>query len=162
MWRILAYLIVAGSAAACSSTPPLPQGSSTRVTTTHESASLAGRVIEHALAMLGVPYRFGGNRPETGFDCSGLVHYAYSMSGVAVPRTSQAQFRAARKVALTEVRPGDLLFFQDQEKLSHVGLYIGERMFAHAPSSGSSVSLASIDSAYYQRNLVAVGRLLAN
>ena len=112
--------------------------------------------------MVGVPYRYGGSGPETGFDCSGLVHYTYAMSGYSVPRTSQDQFRAARKIRLADLAPGDIIFFQDQEKLSHVGIYVGERMFVHAPASGRQVSLASIDTPYYQRNLIAAGRLLPN
>ncbi len=77
-----------------------------------------------------------------------------------MPRTSREQFGAARKIPLAEAAEGDLLFFQDQEKLSHVGIYLGDGRFVHAPSTGGSVSVASIDAPYYQRNLVAVGRLL--
>ena len=162
MVRFVIVIAIVGSLHACSSAPSLPVIADTPVTIPREDAPTATRVTEHALAMIGTPYRYGGDSPETGFDCSGLVHYSYSMSGVSVPRTSQAQFRAARKVALSNARPGDLMFFQDQEKLSHVGIYVGDGMFVHAPSSGRSVSLASIDSPYYQRNLVSVGRLLAN
>ena len=67
---------------------------------------------------------------------------------------------AARKIPLAQAAEGDLVFFRDQEKLSHVGIYLGEGRFVHAPSSGSSVRVANIDAPYYQRNLVAVGRLL--
>ena len=121
--------------------------------------------IETALAasiaqqQIGVRYRFGGTTPSTGFDCSGLVHYSYSQAGLPVPRTSRDQFRAARKIALDEAQPGDIVFFQDQEKLSHVGIYLGNRRFVHAPSSGKTVSVARIDTPYYQEHLVAVGRL---
>lgn len=110
--------------------------------------------------MVGVPYRYGGSDPETGFDCSGLVWYAFTRNGHDVPRTSQAQFAASRRITLAEALEGDLLFFQDQEKLSHVGIYLGDGEFVHAPSSGKTVRVARIDSPWYQRNLVAVGRLL--
>ena len=110
--------------------------------------------------MVGVPYRYGGAHPDDGFDCSGLVYYSYSSNGQVVPRTSQAQFDAARKIPLAQAAEGDLLFFQDQEKLSHVGIYLGDGQFVHAPSSGDSVRVASVDAPYYQRHLVAVGRLL--
>ena len=149
--------------AACSSAPSIDStgGAPAHIGRPEPGVSDVGRRIsDHAVAMIGVPYRYGGDQPETGFDCSGLVYWSHSMSGVPVPRTSQDQFRSARKIALTEAGPGDILFFQDQEKLSHVGIYIGDRMFVHAPASGRTVSLASIDSPYYQRNLVAVGRLL--
>jgi cell wall-associated NlpC family hydrolase len=114
------------------------------------------------MKMIGVPYRYGGADPRRGFDCSGLVFYTYTSNGIAVPRTSQEQFKAARKIALTKARQGDLVFFQDQEKLSHVGIYLGDGLFVHAPSSGNTVSVASLDTPYYQRQLVGVGRLLPN
>ena len=117
-------------------------------------------IAQLALSMVGVPYRYGGAHPREGFDCSGLVYYSYTSNGHDVPRTSQAQFNAARKISLAQAAEGDLLFFQDQEKLSHVGIYLGEGRFVHAPSSGDSVRVASIDAPYYQRHLVAVGRLL--
>ena len=117
-------------------------------------------IAQLALSMVGEPYRYGGAHPREGFDCSGLVYYSYASNGHDVPRTSQAQFNAARKISLAQAAEGDLLFFQDQEKLSHVGIYLGEGRFVHAPSSGDSVRVASIDAPYYQRHLIAVGRLL--
>lgn len=119
-----------------------------------------GAIVRVALSMVGVPYRYGGATPSEGFDCSGLVYYSYTSNGHVVPRTSQAQFNAARKIALEEASDGDLLFFQDQEKLSHVGIYLGDGRFVHAPSSGDTVRIARIDAPYYQRHLVAVGSLL--
>jgi cell wall-associated NlpC family hydrolase len=110
--------------------------------------------------MVGVRYRYGGASPDEGFDCSGLVYYAYTSNGQAVPRTSQAQFDAASQISLAEATPGDLLFFRDQEKLSHVGIYLGDGEFVHAPSTGDSVRVASIEASYYRQNLVAVGRLI--
>ena len=117
------------------------------------------RAAKIAQAQIGVRYRFGGVSPTTGFDCSGLVYFSFTEAGVRVPRTSRDQFRAARKIALTDAKPGDIVFFQDQEKLSHVGIYLGDRRFVHAPSSGKTVSIADIDAPYYQEHLVAVGRL---
>ncbi|MDH3420152.1 MAG: C40 family peptidase [Gammaproteobacteria bacterium] len=112
-----------------------------------------------AREQIGIQYRYGGMNPATGFDCSGLVYYSYTQAGITVPRTSSDQFRAARKISLADAQPGDVVFFQDQEKLSHVGIYLGQRRFIHAPSSGRTVSVANIDSPYYQEHLVAVGRL---
>jgi hypothetical protein len=91
---------------------------------------------------------------------SGLVYYAYTSNGHAVPRTAQAQFEAARQIPLAEAAEGDLLFFRDQAKLSHVGIYLGDGRFVHAPSSGDTVRVANIDASYYQRHFVAAGRLL--
>jgi murein DD-endopeptidase len=124
------------------------------------AGDVRGSLAQLALSMVGVQYRYGGADPDEGFDCSGLVYYAYASNGHAVPRTSRAQFDAALKVPFEQATEGDLLFFRDQESLSHVGIYLGAGRFVHAPSSGDSVRVASIDSPYYQRHLVAVGRLL--
>lgn len=124
------------------------------------SAELRSSIATLALSMVGTRYRYGGAHPREGFDCSGLVHYSYTSNGIAVPRTSRDQFGAASRISLAEAVEGDLLFFQDQEKLSHVGIYLGDRRFVHAPSSGGTVSVANIDAPYYQRHLVGVGRLI--
>ncbi len=117
-------------------------------------------IAQLARSMVGVRYRYGGSDPREGFDCSGLVYYAYTTNGQAVPRTSRSQYDAARKITLAQALESDLLFFRDQEKLSHVGIYLGDGRFVHAPSTGGSVRIDKIDQPYYQRHLVAVGRLL--
>ncbi len=149
-----AALLVAG----CAGTPVVPAPAESAPPT--QSSKARGPVAALALSMVGKPYRYGGNEPSTGFDCSGLVHYSFTSNDYVVPRTSQAQFEAARKITLAEAAEGDLLFFRDQEKLSHVGIYLGDGEFVHAPSSGDTVRVAKIDSPWYQRHLVAVGRLL--
>ena len=163
--RIFISALVVFCISGCASPPPFEPAAPERVTVRNrtiqqlppQSGSLVAR---HAVEMIGTPYLFGGSSPDTGFDCSGLVHYSYQQSGVSVPRTSLEQFRAARKISLGEAVEGDLLFFQDQEKLSHVGIYIGDGQFVHAPQSGRTVSVADLDSPYYQMHLVGVGRLL--
>jgi cell wall-associated NlpC family hydrolase len=122
--------------------------------------SVGDAIAELAMGMVGTRYRYGGTDPVEGFDCSGLVFYAYTQAGYEVPRTSQEQFRVARKIALGDAGAGDLMFFQDQSKLSHVGIYLGDGLFVHAPATGQNVAVASLDSPYYQQHLVAVGRLL--
>jgi len=122
--------------------------------------SVGNAIAELAMGMVGTRYSYGGANPAEGFDCSGLVFYAYTQAGYDVPRTSQAQFRAARKIALGDAAAGDLMFFQDQSKLSHVAIYLGDGLFVHAPSTGQKVAIESLDSAYYQQHLVAVARLL--
>ncbi len=151
-------LAIALLAAGCAGTPSREPGRGGAEVPA--SSDVRHSIAELALSMVGVPYRYGGADPSEGFDCSGLVYYAYSSKGQAVPRTSQAQFDAARRISLAEAAEGDLLFFRDQKKLSHVGIFLGDGRFVHAPSSGKTVSIASVDSPYYQRNLVGVGRLL--
>jgi cell wall-associated NlpC family hydrolase len=124
-------------------------------------APLGHAVAELALDLIGTPYLYGGSDPG-GFDCSGLVYYTYRTNGVPVPRNSLDQFRFARKISLRDAAGGDLVFFQDEARLSHVGIYLGDNMFVHAPASGRQVSIASLEAPYYQEHLVGVGRLLPN
>jgi murein DD-endopeptidase len=115
-------------------------------------------VVAAAAGMLGAPYRYGGSTPR-GFDCSGLVYYAHHQVGIPVPRTTGAQLDRARPVPLVDVRPGDVLFFElDGRKVSHVGIYAGAGNFIHAPSSGKSVSYASLRSAFWSSRLTGAGR----
>jgi cell wall-associated NlpC family hydrolase len=122
--------------------------------------SVGDAIAELAMGMVGTRYLYGGMDPVDGFDCSGLVFYTYTQAGYEVPRTSREQFKAARKIALDNANAGDLMFFQDQAKLSHVGIYLGDGLFVHAPATGQNVAVASLDSPYYQQHLIAVGRLL--
>jgi cell wall-associated NlpC family hydrolase len=158
-----ALLAAAALGAGCANAPSTPAARQPgRVTVEPRAANTAvgGAIAEVAMGMVGTRYRYGGADPLEGFDCSGLVHYAYEQAGYQVPRTSQELFRAVRKIAVGEADPGDLMFFQDQTKLSHVGIYLGDGLFVHAPASGQNVTVASLDSPYYQAHLVAVGRLL--
>jgi cell wall-associated NlpC family hydrolase len=156
--RLLGIVTVAVLGAGCAGTParvPEPAGGTSAV-----SGDLRSSIALLALSMIGVPYRYGGADPLEGFDCSGLVHYAYTRHGQAVPRTSRAQYDAAQKISLEQAAAGDLLFFQDQANLSHVGIYLGDGRFVHAPSSGDTVRIAEINAPYYRRNLVGIGRLI--
>ncbi len=122
-----------------------------RVSAVGEHAALT------AASLVGSPYRYGGHTPD-GFDCSGLVYYSYQAAGLSVPRTSTQQFRASKPVAITEARAGDLLFFRYERKVSHVGIYLGDQRFVHAPSTGKSVSVASLNDEHYRNHFVAAGR----
>ena len=164
--RRASALLVAFALVGCAGAPRQSQQPAEPVAvaprTRQSELSLGGAVAELAIGMVGARYRYGGDNPNEGFDCSGLVYYAYTQAGFRVPRTSREQFRAAHKIALDEAGPGDLMFFQDQAKLSHVAIYLGDRQFVHAPANGQRVTVASIDSPYYQQHLVAVGRLVAH
>lgn len=122
-------------------------------------ATLGERVAASALDQVGRPYRYGGSTPQ-GFDCSGLVRYAYLAAGLTVPRTTEDQYRAAHEVKLSRLQPGDLLFFRiDSRKVSHVAIYTGAGRFVHAPQSGRTVETRELQDAYYRKRLVAAGRL---
>jgi cell wall-associated NlpC family hydrolase len=114
--------------------------------------------VRAALAQLDRPYRYGGHTPR-GFDCSGLVYYAYQLSGLEIPRTSLGQLRSARPIPLRELAPGDLLFFRERKKqASHVGLYVGEGRFVHASTSNQAVILSQLASPYWKKHLMSAGR----
>lgn len=106
-----------------------------------------------ALGMVGVPYRYGGQSPDTGFDCSGLVHYVFTaVAGVALPRRAQDMSRVGERVRKHELAPGDLVFFDTlREPYSHVGIYLGESRFVHAPSNGGRVEVVSMNERYWLR-----------
>lgn len=110
-----------------------------------------------AVRQLGVPYRYGGSNTQ-GFDCSGLVHYAYANAGKSIPRTTTEQWRRLQPISANNMQVGDLLFFRIDGKVSHVGMYLGKRRFVHAPSTGRNVTTASLDSDYYRRAFVRAAR----
>jgi murein DD-endopeptidase len=119
--------------------------------------STADKAVQIALQQVGVPYRYGGASPN-GFDCSGLVHYSYSRAGKMVPRTTSTLWSGMSPVAADQLRKGDILFFKISGKMSHVGIYVGAGQFVHAPSSGTSVSVASLRSDFYREALFRAGR----
>lgn len=125
-----------------------------------EARPLAVRAANVAVRQVGAPYRYGGTTPS-GFDCSGLVQYAYRQVGVRVPRTTAQLWRHASPVNDDRMRPGDLLFFDIGGKPSHVGIYLGDGRFVHAPSTGRRVTTESLSSEYYRRRLLRAGRLAA-
>lgn len=121
------------------------------------ASSPADRAANIALRQVGAPYRYGGATPS-GFDCSGLVHYAYAGAGKHIPRTTTALWKVMRPVAEEDLQVGDILFFRIAGKVSHVGMYVGRGQFVHAPSTGKSVSIASLRSDFYQDALIRAGR----
>lgn len=109
------------------------------------------------MRQIGAPYKYGGSSPN-GFDCSGLVHYAYAGTGKRVPRTTATMWKKLRPVANDDLRSGDVLFFRIDGKMSHVGMYVGSGQFVHAPSTGKVVAIASLRSDYYADALIRAGR----
>lgn len=150
----LATLLLTG----CATRPEAPSAPAPGASDAAMLDPVRARVVFTALQMVGVPYRWGGQDPE-GFDCSGLVLYSYSNAGLTLPRTSREQFRATRPVRLQEIVPGDLVFFNTREDASHVGIYVGEGRFVHAPASNRSVRLERLDNSYYQQRFIRGGRV---
>ncbi len=129
--------------------------------TSNISAAQKAEVIEIARSLIGKPYTYGGNSPAQGFDCSGLVQYSHRQAGVRLPRTTDDQYDATQRVRRSALQPGDLVFFRTGGRhfVSHVGIYIGNDRFIHAPSRGKQVSIANLKSRYWKRHYLAAGRI---
>ena len=118
------------------------------------SSSTGKTAADTAVKLIGTPYFYGGADPVNGFDCSGLVAWSFRQAGVSLPHNTEAQRRASRPVALGELQPGDLLFFDLQSKKnSHVGIYAGGGHFVHAPSTGKDVRQDRLDAPYWKTRL---------
>jgi murein DD-endopeptidase len=144
--------------AGCASAPQSAPGTSSGTTKAASTRGAADQAASHAAKMMGKPYRFGGSSPA-GFDCSGLVQYSYRQAGVTLPHNTDKQRSASRAVKLSDLRRGDLLFFnQEGKKYGHVGMYIGDGKFVHAPSSGKSVRSDRLDSPYWKKHLSEIRR----
>lgn len=119
-------------------------------------------VAIYALGLIGVDYRYGGVTPENGVDCSGLVRYVFQqVTGVTLPRTSKELSRLGSKVASADLAPGDLVFFNTRRfQFSHVGIYLGDNRFIHAPSTGSEVEIARMSEGYWQKHFDGARRLV--
>ena len=115
-----------------------------------------------ALGMIGVNYRYGGNTPEGGLDCSGLVRYVFQqVTGVTLPRTSKEMSGWGYRVRLSELSPGDLVFFNTRSfAFSHVGIYLGDNRFIHAGSRGSEVEISRLTEAYWHKHFDGARRLV--
>ncbi len=122
---------------------------------------LRAQVVSVAMNQRGTPYVFGGTRPQTGFDCSGLVQYSYQQLGLHIPRNSYEQYRLSTPVYISRLQPGDLVFFRTRGVfVSHVGIYIGDNRFVHAPGEGRPVSVDRMDSPYWLKRLVGGGSII--
>jgi len=119
------------------------------------------RAVQAAKQQLRKRYRWGGTSPLRGFDCSGLMQYVYKVARVFLPRTAAAQYRSTKRVSLSRMQTGDLIFFhtrRSRSRVNHVGIYLGGGKFIHAPRSGKRVSVATLNR-YWKRRLVGAGRV---
>ena len=114
---------------------------------------LRSEIVRTAKGFIGLPYQWGGDSPEEGFDCSGLIMASYQMNGLNIPRSSREQFQRGREVSLGELQRADLVFFsiQSGRKVSHVGLYAGDGLFIHAPGRGKRIRADSLSNPFFQR-----------
>jgi cell wall-associated NlpC family hydrolase len=112
---------------------------------------LRDEIVKTAESFIGVPYHFGGDSPDEGFDCSGLTMAVYQLNGLDLPRSSKEQYRLGEPVGQNDLARGDLVFFSTNRdgKVSHVGIYVGNGRFIHAPGRGKKVSVDSVSGSYY-------------
>ena len=118
--------------------------------------TIGERAAKNALEAVGIPYRWGGMSPSTGFDCSGLVRWAYGRVGVEVPHNSYALWSTGREVERSRMAAGDVLVFSGY---GHVGLYLGKGRMVHAPSTGRTVEIVELASSNYGSRLVGARRV---
>ncbi len=114
---------------------------------------LRAELVRTAKRFLGIPYRWGGITAENGFDCSGLTMVCYRLNGLNLPRVSRNQFHAGRWVPKAQLRPGDLVFFATKggKRVTHVGMYIGEGKFIHAPRTGKNVRIEKLSNSFFAK-----------
>ena len=124
----------------------------------------AREVTMQALSFLGVNYKWGSSNPERGFDCSGLVSRVFQqVAGIVLPRNSASMSKVGDKIDKSDLQPGDLVFFNTRRKPnSHVGIYIGDEQFVHAPSRGGEVEIADMQESYWKKRFNGARRLLMN
>ncbi|CAB3963180.1 peptidase P60 [Burkholderia cenocepacia] len=124
-------------------------------------AGKAGDVVVGALNMIGVRYRWGGNSPDSGLDCSGFVRYVFQDTlGMSLPRRAEEMSRVGEKVSMSNLKPGDLVFFNTMRRtFSHVGIYIGDNKFVHSLSTGSTIRVDDLDSGYWEKRFTGARRL---
>jgi cell wall-associated NlpC family hydrolase len=157
MWAGLSF----GAQAQMTLTPP-GQAAPVAATPPNPEPPASHPAVELARTLLGIPYRWAGADPARGFDCSGLVYYVFNQLQVRIPRMQRDLFKSAEQVGRSDLQPGDLLFFNTFARLSHVGIYIGEGRFIHAPRRGRDVSIESLDSKYYQGRYAGARRVMTN
>lgn len=138
----LSLLVLQG----CASKPP-----------SNSNSELRYKLVNTAKAQLGTTYHYGGSSPTQGFDCSGLVYYSHKKVGVKVPRDTRGQISQMKDIRKSQLQPGDLLFYNIKGNPRHVGIYIGNKKFIHAPSSGKRVKIETMNSDYWRKRLYATG-----
>ncbi|MDP9910585.1 cell wall-associated NlpC family hydrolase [Variovorax boronicumulans] len=153
LFRLIPAVTACLLAVGCASPPSTraPGGSVPSSNIPPLTSEQSNSITIHALGLVGTPYRYGGNSPEGGFDCSGLIGYVYRHSvGQVPPRTVSRMAGFGRPVPMSELRSGDLVLFGSASP-THAGIYVGDGRFVHAPSTGGEVRLDRLDGVYWSR-----------
>lgn len=138
-----------------------PQAQKTHPDATISQDPARNLISTIAHSTIGTPYKWGGNSPQQGFDCSGLMSYVHKHAlGIKIPRTAAQQRDTSRTINYAQLQPGDMLFFKTGKRSNHVGIYVGNRQFVHAASGSKRVKIASMDSSYWHKRFVKFGTFL--
>jgi cell wall-associated NlpC family hydrolase len=139
------------------SLPTMPQAEAQDAT---DDVTVEELAVHHAMTMVGRPYKVGSTSPSKGFDACGLVHFSFAKAGAKIPRAHDEQRKASARVFVSQLRLGDLVYFDlEGKKNSHVGIYIGDGRFVHASPLGKRVRMDRIDTPYWQQLLSEARRL---
>jgi cell wall-associated NlpC family hydrolase len=161
--HLLALLLTALLAlpAVAQETPSLVAADATTDGMLTRYSDAAQALVDQGLSYLGIPYRFGGSSPESGFDCSGLVSNVFhNVLGFELPRTADGMAHAGQSISPAELQPGDLVFFNTMRRaFSHVGIYVGDGQFLHAPAAGGRVRLEELSASYWARRFTGARRI---
>lgn len=118
------------------------------------------KIADVAKELIGTKYKMGGTSPKTGFDCSGFVGYVFKEgAGIKLPRSSREMRNIGSPVDIKSLKPGDLIFFRLNS--SHVGIYVGDNKFIHAPSTGRSVAIDSLTGSFFAKKIVGARRIIS-
>lgn len=170
MIRAIVVALLGFSLSACAG-PPLPKEAKGRPGLDYDAlmaapsrpvSNVRKQVIETATALVGTPYKFGGATPA-GFDCTGYVRYVFrEAAGLTLPRTSIDQIQHGDPLSPQQLQPGDLVYFRiDRKKDLHLGIYLGDGQFIHAPSSGGAVNIQSLRMDYWRTRFLGARRVLS-
>lgn len=157
VWGLVAVMLVG-----CAGAPPSKPAVSIPVTHTLQAATPAQtQVLKVAQSLLGTPYEYGGITPK-GFDCSGFIYYVYhTAAGVELPRETQGLSQIGQPIDVADLRPADIIYFKIDKSLSpHVGIYLGNGQFIHAPSANGQVNIQNLTSEYWNSRYQGARRVL--
>jgi len=166
--KIFLTTILIGLLSGCGSLPRAPESTPSRSNHLPDFSLSTSAGLEdisiHAISLIGTPYTWGGNTPQGGFDCSGLVVYVISQTRQQkLPRTSNELGKIGHSLQKQAPAPGDLVFFNTlNDPYSHVGIYVGQGRFVHAPKTGGTVRLDSIESSYWGPRYTEARRVIGN
>ena len=157
IFKLLLWLLLISVAA-----PVYAEQKTVDSTTNAKSGDVIGNMLLQSMDLIGIPYKWGGNTPDSGLDCSGFVRYIFKKSlGITLPRTAAEMSKLGKKVPINQLEPGDLLFFNTfgGRRISHMGMYLGNNQFIQSPRTGKTIEVTEL-SGYYREKLIGAKRIV--